>query len=168
VRQQLKDERIATFTFHPRMIKEVEALHISQAGSGFQPLYGGSDGSLPWAVMGAEDSRREYIWGTAMTNEPRHSELPALRDLLLRQGGWQQLKREASLKADEEGARRAKMNHQRQSWSPSKALALPRSVVLQRGSPSSSPSPSPSPHEAPTRWRGVRAHAGPPSSSSAT
>jgi len=133
VRQQLKDERIATFTFQPRMIKEVEALHISQAGSGFQPLYGGSDGSLPWAVMGAEDSRREYIWGTAMTNEPRHSELPALRDLLLRQGGWQQLKREASLKADEEGARRAKMNHQRQSWSPSKALALPRSVVLTAG-----------------------------------
>ena len=56
--------------------------------------------------MGADDSQREYIWGTAITNEPRHSELPALRDLLLRAGGWQQLKRDAAFKADKEAARR--------------------------------------------------------------
>ena len=29
--------------------------------------------------MGADQSRREYVWGTAITNEPHHSEMPALR-----------------------------------------------------------------------------------------
>jgi len=105
VRTQLHGE-IETFKFSRSSIKEVEQMHAEQAVEHFQPLYGGSDGSLPWAVMGADESRREYIWGTAITSEPRHSELPALRDLLLRAGGWQQLKREAALKADKEAARR--------------------------------------------------------------
>jgi len=99
VRQLLRAEQVSIFTFDQRKIKEVEALHTAHASPDFKPLYGGSDGTLPWAVMGADESRREYIWGTAITNEPCHSELPALRDLLLRAGGWQQLKREASLKA---------------------------------------------------------------------
>jgi len=113
VRSLIADEQICTFKFSERSIKEVEALHAEQAVEHFAPLYGGSDGSLPWAVMGADESRREYIWGTAITSEPRHSELPALRDLLLRAGGWQQLKRDAALKADKEAARRAeaKLRH---------------------------------------------------------
>jgi len=106
VRQLLRAEQVSIFTFDQRKIKEVEALHTAHASPDFKPLYGGSDGTLPWAVMGADESRREYIWGTAITSEPRHSELPALRDLLLRAGGWQQLKREAALKADKEAARR--------------------------------------------------------------
>ena len=105
VRDQLK-QHVSTFHFNDRSLKEVEQLHAEHVVDKFQPLYGGADGSLPWAVMGADDSQREYIWGTAITNEPRHSELPALRDLLLRAGGWQQLKRDAAFKADKEAARR--------------------------------------------------------------
>jgi len=104
----LKKHSISTFRFTDGSIKEVEQLHAESFVDTFKPLYGGADGSLPWAVMGADDSQREYIWGTAITNEPRHSELPALRDLLLSAGGWQQLKRDAALKADKEAARRAK------------------------------------------------------------
>ena len=117
-----------------------------------------------------------YIWGTAITNEPRHSELPALRDLLLsaggwqshshahsliawrwhatdlllstggwqsisqsqpclcaactRTGGWKELKRDAAIKADEEGARR-KRAAVRPTWLRSLATplaAIPRHV----------------------------------------
>ena len=100
VRQQLQSEGVRPFAFDPRAIELVERLHASHAASGFEPLYGGSDGLLPWAVMGSDESRREYLWGTAITNEPTHSELPALRDLLLRADGWSHLKREAALKAD--------------------------------------------------------------------
>jgi len=45
--------------------------------------YGGSDGQWPWAVMGSDDSLREYAWGKAITDLPAHSEMPAVRDLLL-------------------------------------------------------------------------------------
>jgi septin 7 len=100
VRQQLQSEGVRPFAFDPRAIQQVERLHASHAASGFEPLYGGSDGLMPWAVMGSDESRREYLWGTAITNEPTHSELPALRDLLLRADGWSHLKREAALKAD--------------------------------------------------------------------
>jgi len=100
VRQQLQSEGVRPFAFDPRAIELVERLHASHAAIGFEPLYGGSDGLMPWAVMGSDESRREYLWGTAITNEPTHSELPALRDLLLRADGWSHLKREAALKAD--------------------------------------------------------------------
>lgn len=108
VRRQLQGpDGVNTFTFDAALIKDVEARHAAHAPEGFQPLYGGSDGRWPWAVMGSDESRREYIWGTCLTNEPHHSEMPALRDLLLRAGGWEHLKRDAALKADAEGVRRA-------------------------------------------------------------
>jgi len=108
VRKQLFGPNgVQTFTFDAALIKDVEARHTANAPDGFQPLYGGSDGRWPWAVMGSDESRREYIWGTCLTNEPHHSEMPALRDLLLRAGGWEHLKRDAALKADAEGVRRA-------------------------------------------------------------
>ena len=130
--EELRKGEVETFAFDQRTVKEVETRHVldlqhQQRANGaideydddgggegeggamgsFQPLYGGSDGRLPWAVMGSDDeSRRQYPWGTAKTTDPRHSELPALRDLLLRANGWQQLKRSAALKADHEGERR--------------------------------------------------------------
>lgn len=100
VAKQLGDEGVTTFSFDQKMVKEVEELHIAQSSESFQPLYGGADGKQPWAIMGADESRREYIWGTAVTNDPRHSELPALRDLVLRMGGWKELKSAAAFKAD--------------------------------------------------------------------
>ncbi|EOD08331.1 hypothetical protein EMIHUDRAFT_217449 [Emiliania huxleyi CCMP1516] len=79
----LKKHSISTFRFTDGSIKEVEQLHAESFVDTFKPLYGGADGSLPWAVMGADDSQRDA-------------------------GGWQQLKRDAALKADKEAARRAK------------------------------------------------------------
>mmetsp|Transcript_53765 Transcript_53765/g.94892 ORF Transcript_53765/g.94892 Transcript_53765/m.94892 type:complete len:228 (+) Transcript_53765:57-740(+) len=107
VRVQLEEEGVRTFKFDAKLIEKVERSHAevpppsgapaAEEPYKFQPLYGGSHGQWPWAVMGADGARREYLWGTAETNHPHHSELPALRDLILREGGWQHLKREASL-----------------------------------------------------------------------
>ena len=55
-----------------------------------------------------------------------HSELPALRDLLLRAGGWQKLKQVAALKADAE-ARRRKAERR---WTRRRVLGeLPRGAI---------------------------------------
>ena len=63
--RQLAAEQVRTFTFDPRTIKDVEALHSIHAAEGFEPLYGGASGQLPWAVMGADESRREYLCASA-------------------------------------------------------------------------------------------------------
>jgi len=111
VRKQLQGpEGVQTFTFPPAMIKQVEERHTTE---GFQPLYGGPDGRWPWAVMGADQINakgqrvREYAWGDCLTNEPIHSEMPALRDLILWAGGWEKLKQAASLKADDAARHRS-------------------------------------------------------------
>lgn len=114
VSTELQKQGITTFTFDSKSIKDVESLHRAQPSPKsssrdqameFKPLYGGSDPSrpLPWSVMGADEQMRVYPWGTVETNHPHHSELPALRDLILRFGGWKQLKTQASLMADREG-----------------------------------------------------------------
>jgi len=141
VRVQLEEEGVRTFKFDAKLIEKVERSHAevpppsgapaAEEPYKFQPLYGGSHGQWPWAVMGADGARREYLWGTAETNHPHHSELPALRDLILREGGWQHLKREASLMADAVAEAR---RHQRArpQWSvrrPS-GLALLRAVAV--------------------------------------
>ena len=131
---QLKKEGIETFTFDQKTIRSVEQRHVEMCAVHglFEPMYGGSDGRLPWAVMGADESRREYLWGTADTSNPMHSELPALRDLCLRAGGWESLKRNAAIKADAEGLRRKVAAAQQSRWSRvSKPLTtIPRSSVI--------------------------------------
>ena len=96
----------------------------------WKPMYGGSTGStLPWAVMGSDESRRVYKWGRAYTAYPPHSELPALRDLLISSAeGWKALKGKASLKADAERDRRLKESSMAATLSRlvHKTLMIPR------------------------------------------
>jgi len=128
IRSQLSQQGVRTFAFENARIKEVEELHrmhyvapstscarcqqplqcehCLESSRSAAPVEVTYHGNLPWAVMAADDSTRHYVWGTAETDNPHHSELPALRDLLLRAGGWRQLKHEAALKADVEGKRR--------------------------------------------------------------
>ena len=98
--EELRKGEVETFAFDQRTVKEVETRHVldlqhQQRANGaideydddgggegeggamgsLVPLYGGSDGRLPWAVMGSDDeSRRQWFWGTAKTTDPRHSE----------------------------------------------------------------------------------------------
>jgi septin family protein len=55
----------------------------------------------PWAVVGSTDAyleagltvyQRKYPWGNALSSEPAHSDLPALRNLVMWSGQWQELK----------------------------------------------------------------------------
>ena len=55
----------------------------------------------PWAVVGSTDAyleagltvyQRKYPWGSALSSEPAHSDLPALRNLVMWSGQWQELK----------------------------------------------------------------------------
>lgn len=149
VRAQLAEEGIKPFYFGMDKIREVEARHKeevrvispaegdAQLAQEFEPLYGGANGELPWAVMGADDSFcREYPWGTARIDDPRHSELPALRDLLLRAGGWQELKEAASRKADEEAARRSAKSMAQRAVSQVVAIVnakVPRRLLIRVG-----------------------------------
>ena len=130
VRDTLQKQGISTFVFqqakrtsiedeHKTLVAEKDAAESARPEEDFQPLYGGSEGDQPWAVMAADDSRRKMIIGTWDTSNPRHSDLPALRDLLLKAGGWQDLKADAARKAEAEGVRRA-----RKSW------MLPRSPTI--------------------------------------
>jgi len=113
VAKQLADEGIETFSFSQEKRMQVEEWHKSLVATDFsaedafkfQPLYGGSQGDEPWAVMGADNSVREMIIGRWMTDNPYHSDLPAVRDLILRAGGWQDLKNAAARKAEREGRR---------------------------------------------------------------
>ena len=145
--RQLKDEGIDAFHFSMTKIREVEMLHMeqlhvlppeegdAQLAAEFSPLYGGENGELPWAVMGADESCREYEWGTALTDNPRHSELPALRDLVLRMGGWQELKQSASRKADETAKLWATSKMQRAVGQVIMAVdeAIPRRLLIMAG-----------------------------------
>jgi len=102
VSRKLSEEQIETFRFESKAIRQVES-HQQQHWDNdepFNPLYGAE--GVPWAVIGAQHGtgERRYKWGTAQTTNPSHSELPALRDLVLRFGGWKSLKEKAARKAD--------------------------------------------------------------------
>ena len=45
---------------------------------------------------------RGYLWGAAQPDHPPHSELPALRELLLNEGQWRSLRNQAMDLADAE------------------------------------------------------------------
>ena len=64
----------------------------------------------PWAVIGSTDSHldagstvylRKYPWGNALSSEPAHSDLPALRNLLMWSGQWLDLKLSARVKYEQ-------------------------------------------------------------------
>ena len=88
VRETLAAEGIDAYTFDPHTIRQMEAQDHEEY-------------KMPWAVIGSTDSHldagvpvylRKYPWGNALSSEPSHSDLPALRNLIMWSGQWQDLK----------------------------------------------------------------------------
>jgi len=125
VKAKLKQEQIETYTFDAKAISAVESKQQEElrTDEDFNPLYGGE--GIPWAVIGAKHGgKRCYKWGTANTNDPHHSELPALRDVMLRFGGWKTLKECAARKADQFARDQAQQEEQRRLHAESEREAL--------------------------------------------
>ena len=88
VREALQREGIEAFTFDQAVLRSMEQQDRQEY-------------KLPWAVIGSTDAHldagatvflRKYPWGDALSSEPAHSDLPALRNLLMWSGQWHDLK----------------------------------------------------------------------------
>ena len=88
VREALQKEGIDAFAFDTPVIRQMEQQDKQEY-------------KLPWAVIGSTDAYldagatvylRKYPWGNALSSEPAHSDLPALRNLLMWSGQWHDLK----------------------------------------------------------------------------
>lgn len=88
VRETLEHEGIQLYAFDTATLRKME----QQDRVEYKP---------PWAVIGSTDASldaghtvylRAYPWGNALSSEPGHSDLPALRNLIMWSGQWQQLK----------------------------------------------------------------------------
>ena len=105
VRRILKNRNVTTAAIKPSAWLAIEKRHASEHG--FKPNY-----QLPLAVMASTmadkqgNSRRSYPWGDALPNHPMHSELTALREVLMTEGQWRVLRDQAIDKADAESRRR--------------------------------------------------------------
>ena len=97
--------------FKDTVRRELKVRNISTAAVDFNLLHdiserNGVEHRLPFAIVSARapDSsglaQRCYLWGCANTDNPRHSELSVLRELLL--GEWQSLRNQAIDKIDTE------------------------------------------------------------------
>lgn len=97
VRSKLQSNGINLFVFAADAIEEMS----KQAEVAMDP-------SGPWAVVATKDAKfedgklkaiRPYPWGAADAANPQHSDLLALQELILRDGGaWKQLKADAEQK----------------------------------------------------------------------
>ena len=94
LRETLQREGIEAYAFDQGVIRSMEA----QDKCEYQQ---------PWAVIGSTDAfldaghqvyLRKYPWGDALSSEPAHSDLPALRNLLMWSGQWHDLKMAARSK----------------------------------------------------------------------
>ena len=94
LRETLQREGIEAYAFDQGVIRSMEA----QDKCEYQQ---------PWAVIGSTDAYldaghqvylRKYPWGDALSSEPAHSDLPALRNLLMWSGQWHDLKMAARSK----------------------------------------------------------------------
>lgn len=88
VREALQHEGIDAFAFDTSVLRAMEQQDKQEY-------------KLPWAVIGSTDAYmdagatvylRKYPWGDALSSEPAHSDLPALRNLLMWSGQWHDLK----------------------------------------------------------------------------
>jgi len=106
VRRTLKQRNISTANLGSTAWRSIEKRHAE--AHGIKPHY-----RLPLAVMASHaadelgDARRPYLWGAARPDHPPHSELPALRELLLQEGQWRSLRHQAMDLADAEALQRA-------------------------------------------------------------
>ncbi|KAL1520117.1 hypothetical protein AB1Y20_023589 [Prymnesium parvum] len=94
VREALLHEGVDVFSFDNAIIRRMEQQDHQEY-------------KHPWAVIGSTDAHldagatvylRKYPWGNALSSEPAHSDLPALRNLLMWSGQWHDLKLSARLK----------------------------------------------------------------------
>lgn len=88
VREALKREGIEAYGFDLSVLRQMEQQDKQEYMS-------------PWAVIGSTEAYldagttvylRKYPWGNALSSEPAHSDLPALRNLLMWSGQWHDLK----------------------------------------------------------------------------
>mmetsp|Transcript_21746 Transcript_21746/g.65988 ORF Transcript_21746/g.65988 Transcript_21746/m.65988 type:complete len:675 (-) Transcript_21746:623-2647(-) len=97
VRETLAREGIEPYAFDPTSVRSME----QQDRQEYKP---------PWAVIGSTDAYldagvnvylRKYPWGNALSSEPSHSDLPALRNLIMWSGQWQELKHASRAKYEQ-------------------------------------------------------------------
>jgi len=88
LREALQREGIECYPFDQAVLRAMEAQDKREY-------------KMPWAVIGSTDAYldggaavylRKYPWGDALSSEPQHSDLPALRNLLMWSGQWHDLK----------------------------------------------------------------------------
>lgn len=103
VREALLREGVEVFAFDKAIISKMEQQDKQEY-------------KHPWAVVGSTDSHleagatvylRKYPWGNALSSEPAHSDLPALRNLLMWSGQWHDLKLAARSKYEQWRATRS-------------------------------------------------------------
>ena len=103
VREALLREGVDVFSFDGSLIRRMEQQDRQEY-------------KHPWAVIGSTDSHldagatvylRKYPWGNALSSEPAHSDLPALRNLLMWSGQWHDLKLSARQKYEQWRASRS-------------------------------------------------------------
>ena len=73
-----------------------------QTGVNYQRSAFGQTLALPWAVIGSTEREideegnpqyvREYKWGKAVSTDPAHSDMVVLRDLIMGQQQWEELR----------------------------------------------------------------------------
>lgn len=88
VREALQREGIEAYSFDLGVLRQMEQQDKQEY-------------RLPWAVIGSTDAYldagatvylRKYPWGNALSSEPAHSDLPALRNMIMWSGQWHDLK----------------------------------------------------------------------------
>jgi septin family protein len=88
VREALQREGIEAYPFDVSVLRQMEQQDKQEY-------------RLPWAVIGSTDAHldagatvylRKYPWGNALSSEPAHSDLPALRNMIMWSGQWHDLK----------------------------------------------------------------------------
>ena len=94
VREALKTEGIEAYPFDVSTLRAMEQQDKIEY-------------RMPWAVIGSTDAYldagatvylRKYPWGNALSSEPAHSDLPALRNMIMWSGQWHDLKMAARAK----------------------------------------------------------------------
>ena len=94
VREALQREGIEAYPFDASVLRQMEQQDKQEY-------------RLPWAVIGSTDAfldagatvyLRKYPWGNALSSEPAHSDLPALRNMIMWSGQWHDLKMAARAK----------------------------------------------------------------------
>ena len=78
---------------------KINVFHFSPVSLAAYANHVGADDT--WAVFSSKSATRKYPWGDAVVDDVQHNDLPALKQLLLNEGGWHDAKKHAMRLADE-------------------------------------------------------------------